>query len=136
MKLNQFFAFNGRLERRGFVFFYGVPFLLIGALPGLLLPHGPTQVALESLVLLLILPGVARRLHDVGQAFRVFLIAYAVYPVVLALQTTGVFGEWRELVVLLSGVPFLATILVLFFVRGSSEPNRFGAVPERTRRAA
>lgn len=131
MDARQYFAFSGRIQRRGFILGYGVPYLVLGALPGLLLPHGPTQVALESLILLLVLPGVARRLHDVGLALWVFLLLYSVNPVVLALQTTGIFGERRRLAILLSSVPFLVTILALFIVRGSAGPNRFGDVPRR-----
>ncbi len=134
MDVRQYFAFNGRLQRRGFILCYGVPFLLLSALPGLLLPHGPTQVALESSVLVLILPGIARRLHDVGLPLGVFLLAYTLYPVVLVLQTTGTFGEWREIAILLANVPFLVTIFALFIVRGSSGPNRFGHVPESASR--
>ena len=92
-----YFTFDGRLRRRGFILWYGLPFLVLGAVPGLLLPHGSTQVALESAVLLLVLPGVARRLHDVGLALWTFLLVYSVSPAVLALQTTGMFGERRRL---------------------------------------
>ncbi|MDX1393163.1 MAG: DUF805 domain-containing protein [Gemmatimonadota bacterium] len=129
MSLRKYFTFAGRLHRRGFIAAYGLPFLVLGALPGLLLPHGPTQVALESLVLLLVLPGIARRLHDVGLSLWVFLAIYGISPLVLALQTTGMFGDRRQLALLLSNVPLLTCVLALFVVRGSRGPNRFGDEP-------
>ena len=125
--MREYFAFAGRLQRRGFVLFYGLPYLVVGALPGLLLPHGPLQVTLESLVVLVVLPGIARRLHDVGIGLWIFLVVEAVYFGVLGLQTTGVLGEWRQLVILLASAPSLLIILALFFIPGTKDSNRFGA---------
>ncbi len=127
MDFRSYFSFEGRLSRGTFLLSYALPFFVIGSLPGLFLPHGVTQVALESAALLLVLPGIGRRLHDIGHSLWVFLAAYLIYPAVLAIQTTGVFGEHRSLVVLLSSLPFLGAIITLLVVRGVPGPNRFGA---------
>ena len=130
MTLRRYFTFGGRLHRRGFVLLYGVPYLVLAALPGLLLPHGPMQVALETLVLALVLPGIARRLHDVGLPLWAFLLVYGISPLVLALQTTGMFGARRQLAILLANVPSMVMVLALFVVPGSRGANRFGAEPD------
>ena len=79
MDFNSYVSFHGRLARRNFFAYYGLPFLVLGALPGLLLPHGPTQVLLEYAVVLLVLPGIAKRLHDVDYSLWAFAVVEAVY---------------------------------------------------------
>ena len=129
MDAKSYFSFEGRIPRARFIRFYGLPYLVVGALPGLLLPHGPIQVTLETLVLALVVAGIARRLHDVDRSLWVFTFVWGLNPAVLAVQTTGVFGHRRSLAILLSSIPFLVMILWLFVVRGTRGPNRFGEDP-------
>lgn len=98
----------------------------MGALPGLLLPHGPVQVLLESSVLLIFLPGISRRLHDLNLTLWLVTGLWAIYGAVLAIQTTGVFGARRSLATLLSDLPLFVLVLLLFLVPGTEGPNRFG----------
>ena len=129
MNLREYFSFRGRIGRAGFVMFYGLPLLVLGALPGLLLPHGSAQVSFESAVFLLVLPGICRRLHDIDYSLLPFFFVEAVYFSVLAIQTTGVFGSWRSVIILLANIPLLFLLLALFFVPGTRGPNRFGGDP-------
>ena len=129
MDPKSFLSLDGRLSRRDFLMYYGAPLLLFGALPGVLLPHGPTQVTLESAVVLLSLPGITKRLHDAGYSLWPFVVVSLFYAGVLAVQTTGVFGDRRSLIILLAGIPFLGLILALYFIRGTRGPNRFGVDP-------
>ena len=125
MDAKSYFSFEGRIARARFIRFYGLPYLVLGALPGLLLPHGPVQVTLETLVLALVAAGIAKRLHDVDRSL---------YAAVLAVQTTGVFAHRRNLAILLSSIPLVVMILSLFIVRGTRGPNRFGGDPTNSRR--
>ena len=129
MDFKSYVSFHGRLARGSFFAYYGLPFLVLGGLPGLLLPHGPTQVSLEYAVLLLVLPGIAKRIHDANYSLWVLAIVEAVYAGALAIQTTGVFGERRTLVMLLANIPFLGLMLALYVKRGTTGPNRFGEDP-------
>lgn len=123
------FAFPGRLGRGPFLLRYGLPYLMLAALPGLLLPHGPMQVALETAILLLILPGISRRLHDLNCSLWLFAAAWGIYGVVLAAQATGVFGERRQLAILLSSLPHMILIGALVVLPGTRGANRFGEPP-------
>ena len=129
MEFKSYISFHGRLARGSFFAYYGLPFLVLGALPGLLLPHGPTQVSLEYVVLLIVLPGIAKRLHDIDFSLWVLALVEAVYASALVFQTTGVFGEGRSLVMLLANIPFFGLMLALYVIRGTTGPNRFGADP-------
>ncbi len=129
MDLRAYFSLRGRIARARFALFYGLPLLVLGALPGLLLPHGAAQVSLESAVFLLFLPGICRRLHDINISILPFFLTEAVYFCVLAIQTTGVFGSWRSVIILLANIPLFVLLLALFFVPGTRGPNRFGGDP-------
>ena len=125
----EYFSLDGRIVRTRFAIFYGLPLLLLGALPGLLLPHGPTQVSLESAVCLLVLPGICRRLHDINRSLWTFLFVEAAYFGVLVIQRTGVFGGWQTVAILLANVPLLVLLVVLLVAPGTPGPNRFGLDP-------
>ncbi len=123
------FSFKGRLARRDFFRYFGLSYLILAVLPGILLPHGPTQVTLETAVLALFLPAITRRLHDIGRSLWVLGLVLAPYAAVLAVQTTGVFGNRRNLIIILSNVPFFICLLSLYVIRGTKGPNRFGEEP-------
>ena len=129
MDLSTYFSFKGRLARWDFWLYYALPATVVVLVMNDLLPQGPAQIWLEAAAVLLILPGICERLHDLNHPLWPFAVIAACFAGAWALDTTGVSGDLGALIFLFTALVLAVYGLVILFIRGTKGPNRFGEDP-------